>query len=147
MKAIVCGICDYVVLEGLVQENCPACGCPQAEFKLKEDAIKTSEDENNKNETEEKHAPVITVNKQCGLIPDACTDLNVKVGSVIHPMLPEHYITHIDLYKDRRFISRVTLSPDIMNPAVALHLKAADGTISVIVKCNVHGLWMAEVDL
>ncbi|MFH1428507.1 MAG: desulfoferrodoxin family protein [Candidatus Margulisiibacteriota bacterium] len=147
MKAIVCSVCDYVVLEGLVQDNCPACGCLQTKFELKEEAVKTAANENIKNETEEKHTPVITLSKQCGLITGVCTDISVKIGSVLHPMLPEHYITRLDLYKDRRFISRVTLSPMILNPAITLHLKGDDGTLSVIARCNIHGLWMAEIDL
>ena len=102
---------------------------------------------NNPNELEKKHIPVISMVKGCGLVPDGCQDIHVKMGEIKHPMQPEHYIMHIDFYIDSNFISRVILTPDKLNPAAALHLKAASGKLSVIEFCNLHGAWIKELDL
>ncbi|MBU2474289.1 MAG: class II SORL domain-containing protein, partial [Candidatus Omnitrophica bacterium] len=91
--------------------------------------------------------PVITIARKCGLIPEGCQDVHAKVGKVQHPMLAEHYIMLIDFYLDKEFLARVHLTPEKLNPAAALHLKAESGKLSVIEHCNLHGAWIAETDL
>lgn len=144
MKGIVCKVCGFISINGSAPEKCPVCGAPKASFQEKPDAIKTAKDEE---KLAEKHAPVITVVKKCGLIPEGCIDVHVKVGSVEHPMQPEHYIQHIDFYIDNEFISRIHLTPGQLHPAGALHLKAASGKISAIELCNLHGAWISEANL
>ena len=143
MKGIVCKVCEYIAINDNVPENCPVCNAPSSSFEKKDDAIKTVESEGAK----EKHIPVITVVKTCGLIPDGCQDVHVKVGEVTHPMLPEHFIGIIDFYLDKEFLARVHLTPEKCNPAAALHLKAESGKLSAIEHCNLHGAWIKEVDL
>ena len=147
MKGFVCKVCGFISINGSAPEKCPVCGAPKTSFEEKEDAIKTPKDVNNLTELEKKHVPVITVVKKCGLIPEGCQDVHVKMGEIQHPMQPEHYITHIDFYIDNEFISRVKLTPDKLNPAAALHLKAQSGKLTVIELCNLHGAWIKEVDL
>ena len=147
MKGYVCKICKYISINGSAPEKCPVCGAPKSAFEEKEDAIKTPQDANNLTELEKKHIPVITVVKKCGLIPGGCTDVHVKMGEIQHPMQPEHYIMHIDFYIDKELISRVMLTPDKLNPAAALHLKAKSGKLTVIELCNLHGAWIKEEDL
>ena len=147
MKGFVCKVCGFISINGTAPEACPVCHAPKTSFEEKEDAIKTPADANNLTEAEKKHVPVITVAKKCGLIPEGCQDAHVKVGEIQHPMVPEHYITHIDFYIDREFISRVILTPEKLNPAAALHLKAQAGKLSVIELCNIHGAWIKEADL
>jgi len=147
MKGIVCKVCGFVSINGNVPEKCPACGAPKTSFEEKDDAIKTPADANNLNESEKKHIPVITVVKQCGLIPESCQDVHVKVGQIQHPMTDEHYINHIDFYIDKEFISRVSLTPVKLNPAAALHVKAGSGKLTAIESCTLHGKWIAEADL
>ena len=147
MKGFVCKVCQFVSINGSASEKCPVCCAPSTSFEEKEEAIKTPEDENNLTELEKKHIPVITIVKKCGLIPEGCQDVHVKMGEVQHPMQPEHYIIHIDFYLDNEFISRVILTPEKLNPAAALHLKAKDGKLTVIELCNIHGAWIKEVDL
>ena len=146
MKGFVCKICGYISINGSAPENCPVCHAPKTAFQEKDDAIKTPKDESNLTELEKKHIPFITVLKKCGLIP-GCTDVHVKMGGIQHPMQPEHYIVHIDFYIDNEFISRVILTPDKLNPAAALHLKAESGKLTVIELCNLHGAWIKEEDL
>jgi superoxide reductase len=144
MKGFVCKVCGFISIDGSAPEKCPVCGAPQKSFEEKLDAVKTAKDEV---KLSEKHTPVIMVVRKCGLIPDGCVDLNVKIGSVIHPMLPEHFIMFIDFYLDNKFIARVHLTPEKLNPAAGLHLKVSSGKLSVIEHCNLHGAWIAEASL
>ncbi len=147
MKGFVCKVCGYISINGRAPENCPVCHAPKTSFEEKEDAIKTAKDVNNLTELEKKHIPVITLVKKCGLIPEGPQDVHVKMGEIQHPMQAEHYIVHIDFYIDNEFISRVILTPDKLNPAAALHLKAKSGKFSVIELCNLHGAWIKEENL
>jgi superoxide reductase len=142
MKGFICDHCGYVSINGSVPESCPVCFTTK--FTEKEDALKIASDEADKSE---KHSPVIVVNKQCGLIPEGCIDVHVKVGSVLHPMEKEHYIVWIDFYLDNEFISRVSLTPEKVNPGAGLHLKVNSGKITVVEHCNLHGSWISEKEL
>ena len=147
MNGFVCKVCGFVSINGSAPDKCPVCGAPKTSFEEKEDAINTPKDANDLTELEKKHVPVIIVVKTCGLIPGGCQDVHVKMGEIQHPMQPEHYIMHIDFYIDNEFVSRVILTPDKLNPAAALHLKAQSGKLTVIALCNLHGAWTKEVDL
>ncbi|MBU4140945.1 MAG: hypothetical protein KKA80_03525 [Candidatus Omnitrophica bacterium] len=147
MKGYVCKVCKFISINGSAPDKCPVCGAPRTAFEEKEDAIKTLKDENNLTELEKKHIPVITVVKKCGLIPEGCLDVHVKMGEIQHPMQAEHYIAHIDFYIDKEFISRVMLTPEKLNPAAALHLKASSGRLAAIELCNLHGAWIKETEL
>ncbi len=144
MKGHVCKICGFVSINGSAPAKCPVCGAPQGSFEEKADALKTAQDDA---KAGEKHTPVITVVKQCGLIPEGCNDAHVKVGEVQHPMLPEHYITNIDFYIDGEYVSRVYLTPEKLNPAAALHIKVTSGKLSAVEHCNQHGSWIQEESL
>ena len=147
MKGYVCKICKFISIDGSAPEKCPACGAPKTAFEEKGDAIKTPKDPNNLTELEKKHVPVIKVVKTCGLIPEGCQDVHVKMGEIQHPMQPEHYIVHIDFYIDNEFVSRIILTPEKLNPAGALHLKVKSGKLTVIELCNLHGAWIKEEEL
>lgn len=147
MKGFVCKVCGFISIDGAAPDKCPVCGAPKTAFEEKDDAIKTPQDENNLTELEKKHIPVITVVKKCGLIPEGCVDVHAKMGEIQHPMQPEHYINHIDFYIDKKFIARVHLTPEKLNPAAALHLKASSGKLSVVELCNLHGAWIKETEL
>ncbi len=146
-KGFVCKVCGFISINGSSPERCPVCRAPKTSFEEKEDAINTAKDVNNLAETEKKHIPVIEVVKKCGLIPEGCQDVHVKIGRIQHPMQTEHYIVHIDFYIDNEFISRVILTPDKLNPAAALHLKAKAGKLAAVELCNLHGAWIKEASL
>lgn len=146
MKGFVCKGCGYISITGSAPDKCPVCGAPKTAFEEK-DAIKIPADKGNMNESEKKHVPAITVVKKCGLIPEGCQDVHVKVGEIQHPMDADHYIQHIDYYIDKEFISRVILTPGKVNPAAALHLKAGSGTLTAIEFCIKHGNWINETSL
>ncbi len=146
-EGFVCKVCGFISINGSAPEQCPVCGAPKTSFEKKDDALNAPKDVNNLNELEKKHIPLIKIAKKCGLIPEGCQDVHVKMGEIQHPMQPEHYIQHIDFYIDNEFISRVILTPDKLNPAAALHLKVEEGKLTVIEVCNLHGAWIKEVDL
>ena len=141
MNGLVCKMCGYIAIDGEAPEKCPVCEAAKTAFE-EQDVIKTSESEG----TTEKHVPVITVVKECGLLGEGCTDVHVKVGDTPHPMEEDHYIVFVDFYVDKKFVGRVHLTPDC-NPAGCLHLKAGSGKITAIEFCNLHGYWISETDL
>ncbi|MFH1380222.1 MAG: desulfoferrodoxin family protein [bacterium] len=146
MEGFVCKMCGYVAINGRAPEKCPVCGAPKTAFDKKSDALKTDQEKTEKGESEKKHIPAITVVKKCGLI-EGCVDVHVRVGEILHPMLKEHFIGSIDFYINKEFISRVTLNPEVLNPAAALHLKVQKGTVSAIEHCNLHGAWIKEAEI
>ncbi len=143
MEGIVCKMCGYVSINGNAPEKCPVCGAPQSAFETKDDAIKTPADQANLTDLEKKHIPLIKVMDQ-GCCSDGCVKLSVTCGEIIHPMQEDHSILHIDLYKNKEFISRVILSAKELNPFAAVCLKEAGGVITAISLCNLHGTWINE---
>ncbi len=114
-KCAVCGNIVEVLHEG--GGNLVCCGEPMV--LLKENTIDASL---------EKHVPVIEKTKN---------GYKIKVGSIEHPMIPEHYIEWIELIADscsyRKF-----LAPG-EKPEAEFCIKAK--TISAREFCNLHGLW------
>ncbi|HDZ76497.1 MAG TPA: hypothetical protein ENH41_00210 [Candidatus Omnitrophica bacterium] len=147
MKWPVCKVCGFISINGEAPDVCPVCGAPKTSFEEKDGVIKSPVNSANLNESEQKHVPQTTLVKKCGLIPENCQDVHVRVGQILHPMKPEHHIAHIDFYLDKEFISRIILTPGSLNPAVALHINAAAGRLSVVELCNVHGAWINDVYL
>ena len=82
----------------------------------------------------EKHVPVITVKG---------SSVNVMVGSVEHPMVPEHYIAWIYLLTEKG-VQRKCLPVD-GPPAVDFVIAEGDKVLAAYEYCNLHGLWKAEV--
>ena len=81
----------------------------------------------------EKHLPVVTVEDGA---------INVNVGSVNHPMAPEHFIEWVYVQTERGG-QRKTLKPGD-DPNVTFSL-GDDKAVAVYAYCNLHGLWMTEV--
>ncbi|MFA5116479.1 MAG: desulfoferrodoxin family protein, partial [Candidatus Omnitrophota bacterium] len=128
-------------------DNCPVCGAPKEQFQEDSSAIKKPVDPGNLNDLEKKHIPAIDIKKQCGLVGPGCVDANIKIGSVVHVMEGKHFIMYIDVYLDYAFIARYHMVPEKLNPALGIHLKAAQGKLTVLENCNIHGRWAAEADI
>jgi superoxide reductase len=118
-KCEVCGNMVEVLHRGAGQLVC--CGKP---MKLLA--------ENSTDAAQEKHVPVIEKTED-GFI--------VKVGSVAHPMLEEHYIEWIELMSDGR-VSRAFLKPGDA-PEARFWVKGEN--VRAREYCNVHGLWKGEM--
>lgn len=82
----------------------------------------------------EKHVPVVSVEDG---------KVTVKVGSVAHPMTPEHYIQWIYLVAGDKS-QRVDLTP-VSKPEAVFYIGDEELT-AVYEYCNLHGLWVALVE-
>ena len=81
----------------------------------------------------EKHVPVAKVEDG---------KVKVNVGSVDHPMIPEHSIQWLYLETDKGGQRKV------LQPGEAPYVEFALGDekpLKVYAYCNLHGLWMAEL--
>lgn len=125
MKLMKCSVCGNMV-EMVEDKGIPVmcCGQPMKEL--------------NANTTDgalEKHVPVAEV-------VDGM--LHVKVGSMEHPMLAEHYITMI-VAEFGGHTYRAELKPG-EKPEAVFALGDYKGKISVYEYCNLHGLWKTDVE-
>lgn len=80
--------------------------------------------------SQEKHVPVVSV--------DGST-VTVTVGSVEHPMVPEHYIEWSSL-QTKQGNQRKLLEPG-QEPTVCFALCPGDEVEAAYAYCNIHGLW------
>ena len=80
----------------------------------------------------EKHIPVWSVEGNI---------VHVTVGSVEHPMLPEHYIEWISI-ETKQGNQRKELHPG-EKPEACFALCEGDEVEAVYAYCNLHGLWKA----
>ena len=80
----------------------------------------------------EKHLPVVTS------VDD--NHIKVEVGSVAHPMLPEHHIAFIYVETEKGGI-RV----DLTDKPEAVICVCDSKPVAVYEYCNLHGLWKREL--
>ena len=118
-KCNVCGNLVEIVLSGVGELVC--CGEPMEYLEAK------AQD----SEYGEKHVPVVTT------IND--NDTEIRVGSVLHPMVKEHYIQFIEALSDNKTrLIRQYYYPQEM-PIMILNDKS--GLEFAREFCNIHGLW------
>jgi len=82
----------------------------------------------------EKHLPAVT-------IVDECTT-KVQVGSVPHPMTPEHHISFIYLETE---VGGERVMLDVDGKPEAEFCTCAHKPIAAYEYCNLHGLWKTEI--
>lgn len=82
----------------------------------------------------EKHKPVITVEEN---------NVTVTIGSVLHPMVPEHYIDWVYLETEKGG-QRKHLPRD-GEPKLEFMITNDDKVKGAYAYCNLHGLWYTEV--
>ncbi len=80
----------------------------------------------------EKHLPAVTVKD--GMV-------SVNVGSIDHPMLPEHFIEWV--YVETENGGQIKMLKPGDAPAVSFCL-GGDKAVAVYAYCNLHGLWMTK---
>ena len=123
MKFYVCEKCGNLV--GMVKESgAPMSCCGQNMTEL---VPGTSDG------AVEKHVPVFKVEGN---------KVTVNVGSVDHPMIPEHFIEWIAL-KTKQGNQRKALNPGEA-PAACFRICEGDEVEAVYAYCNLHSLWKAE---
>ncbi len=81
----------------------------------------------------EKHVPAVSVNGN---------KVTVQIGSVEHPMLPEHHIEWI-IIETKKGCQKVELNPG-EKPVATFLLTEDDELVAAYEYCNLHGLWKAE---
>ena len=121
-----CPICGNIV--EVVHDGAGTLVCCNKEMILMSDDIKL--------EGKEKHIPV--VEKKGNII-------SVKVGSIDHPMTPEHYIEWIEIITEHRTYKKF-LNPNQTRPDQPIAIFEIDAeVISARAYCNLHGL--RKIDL
>lgn len=83
---------------------------------------------------QEKHVPVITVTG---------SKVSVDIGSVPHPMTPEHHIEWV--YLETVEGGQRKCLPVDGAPHVEFELTSDDKVIAAYEYCNLHGLWKASL--
>ncbi|MBQ3201878.1 MAG: desulfoferrodoxin [Clostridia bacterium] len=81
----------------------------------------------------EKHLPVVKYENGV---------LEVNVGAVDHPMIPEHYIEWVFVETEKGELRRALVSGEA--PKAVFNL-GDEKPKAVFAYCNLHGLWMSEV--
>ena len=122
-KFYVCSHCGNIV-EKIHDAGVPVVCCGQKMDLLVPNTVEASG---------EKHVP--SVKLEDGV-------LHVNVGSVDHPMIPEHFIEWVYV-ETRNGAQRKTLKP---GDAPHLTFWLGDDTaVAVYAYCNLHGLWAVEL--
>ncbi|MEA4972512.1 Desulfoferrodoxin [bioreactor metagenome] len=80
----------------------------------------------------EKHVPVVTKDGN---------KVTVEVGSVAHPMIPEHYITFIAIETKQGSEIKYLKAGDA--PKAEFLIADGDEFVAAYAYCNLHGLWKA----
>ncbi len=93
--------------------------------------MKNMEEKGAAQEGKEKHVPV--VEKTNGIV-------TVKVGSVPHPMLEQHYIEWVEIVADGKAYRQFLKPGDV--PEAVFTISADQLTVREY--CNLHGLWSAK---
>ena len=118
-----CSHCGNLI--GMVHDaGVPMMCCGQKMTKIEAGVVEASR---------EKHIPVAKVEGD---------KVIVEVGSVAHPMAPEHSIEWVYLQTDKGG-QRKNLNPGEAPKAV--FALADEKPVAVYAYCNLHGLWMAEI--
>ncbi len=128
MKKLVfyrCAVCGNVAIK-LVDKGVPMFCCGQKMVEL----------EPNTNEgAVEKHIPV-------GVIEGG--EVKIQVGSTLHPMTEEHYISLIVIETNKGFKVFNLTSND--QPIVSMPLSKGEKYVKSFAFCNLHGLWEASAE-
>ncbi|MCM1372812.1 MAG: desulfoferrodoxin [Bacteroides sp.] len=117
-----CAHCGNVITK-MVDSGVAVVCCGQEMDELTANTVEASQ---------EKHIPVVTT------LEDG--KLHIEVGSVLHPMLPEHHIAFIYVETENGGI-RV----DLKDKPVAEVCTGGARAIAVYEYCNLHGLWKVEL--
>lgn len=124
IKFYKCAVCGNVAVK-VVDSRVPLVCCGQKMEELVPNTVDASG---------EKHVPVVTQIDDC--------KIKVEVGSVPHPMTPEHHIAFIYVETENGGM-RIDLPHE--GKAEAIFCTCADKPVAVYEYCNLHGLWKTEI--
>ena len=121
IKFFRCSHCGKVIVK-VVDSDVPTVCCGEA---MKELVANTTD------AVTEKHLPVVEKGR---------CKTTVKIGSVHHPMTPEHYINFIVMANANGYEIR------FLNPGDSIEATFKnDDYTKVYSYCNLHGLWMTKL--
>ena len=80
----------------------------------------------------EKHVPAVDIQGNV---------VNVKVGEVEHPMIPEHFIQWVAV--ETNLGSQIKYLKPEQKPVAQFILAEGEEVVAVYEYCNLHGLWKA----
>lgn len=120
MEFLKCKKCGKVV-QVLNDSACDTMCCGEAMVELKA---------NTTDAAVEKHVPVVEKNGN---------SVEVKVGSVVHPMEEKHYIEWIALETKNTAQFKMLKPGD--EPKAVFVLSDSDEAVKAYAYCNLHGLW------
>lgn len=122
-KFLVCKHCGNLM--GVINDSgVPAVCCGENMQEITANTVEASQ---------EKHIPVVTVNGN---------EIEVKVGSAVHPMLEEHSILWIYLQTENGGQRKILKPGDAPEAKFTL---TDDKAVAVYAYCNLHGLWKTEI--
>ena len=121
-KFFKCNHCGNVIVK-VVDAGVPVMCCGEKMVELAPNTVDASG---------EKHLPVVTVLDN--------NSIKVEVGSVHHPMLPEHHISFVYVETENGGI-QVNLKD---KPEAVVYL-GEEKAVAVYEYCNLHGLWKTEL--
>ena len=121
-KFFKCNHCGNVIVK-VVDAGVPVACCGEKMVELVPNTVDASG---------EKHLPVVTVLDN--------NSIKVEVGSVHHPMLPEHHISFVYVETENGGI-QVNLKD---KPEAVVYL-GEEKAVAVYEYCNLHGLWKTEL--
>ncbi|MBO4477018.1 MAG: desulfoferrodoxin [Lachnospiraceae bacterium] len=124
MKFYICNHCKNIIIK-VKDSGVPVVCCGE---KMTEIVANTTD------AAFEKHVPAVTVDG---------SKVTVCVGSVQHPMLPEHYIQFILLETTNGYQVK-NLKPGEA-PVAEFILAEGESAVAAYEYCNLHGLWKAEI--
>ena len=123
MKFYICSHCGNLV--GMIEDKgVPLFCCGQKMTELVPGTVEASG---------EKHIPVVTVEGDT---------VTVNVGSVDHPMIPEHFIGWVYLQTENGGQRKILKAGDAPNVTFAL---GGDKPVAAYAYCNLHGLWKTDI--
>ncbi len=113
--------------------------------------INIPKDQANLNDMEKKHIPVIDAPDE--VKPGEPFKVTIKVGELPHVTEEAHHIQWIEIYFGKNFYTRVDLTPVFTRPEITMTFVRSGkgthetGTMRVIERCNMHGLWEATKEI
>lgn len=123
VKFYICSHCGNLV--GMIEDKgVPLFCCGQKMTELVPGTVEASG---------EKHIPVVTVEGDT---------VTVNVGSVDHPMIPEHFIGWVYLQTENGGQRKILNAGDAPNVTFAL---GGDKPVAAYAYCNLHGLWKTDI--
>ncbi len=119
-----CNSCGNIVIK-VVDSGVSLVCCGEPMQKLVPGAVDAAQ---------EKHVPAVTADE---------LNVHANIGSVDHPMTPDHSIQFICLVTEQGY-SVHPLTPDDA-PAADFVVADGDAPVAVYEYCNLHGLWVCEL--